>query len=162
MTGVQFRQARPTDAGDIVALKRAAIAELTGDDYTDRQRSAWAPDGEARSDFEAAIGSDQFTVLLAEIDGDAVGYGVLNGPEKRIDAAYVHPDHARTGIASSLVEQLEMRAQMQDIDELDVVSSLNATAFYESLGYWRLGSKTRTIDGVDMEFAIMRKHLDGS
>lgn len=32
--------------------------------------------------------SDRFTVLLAEFDGETAGYGVLNGPEARIDDAY--------------------------------------------------------------------------
>ena len=160
MPHVQFRQATPADAAAILAVKRAAIRELTGDHYGDAQTDAWAPDDDALPSFEAAIESERFTVLLADVDDETVGYGVLNGSAGRIDAAYVHPDHARGGIATSLVGQLETRAGMRDIDELDVVASLNAVPFYESLGYWRLETETRDIGGVEIDFAVMRKHLD--
>jgi ribosomal protein S18 acetylase RimI-like enzyme len=160
MPRLQFRQATPDDAAAVLAVKRAAIRELTGDHYADAQVDAWAPDDDALPSFEAAIESDRFTVLLAETDGETVGYGVLNGAAGRIDAAYVHPDHARDGIATSLVGQLETRAGMRDIDELDVVASLNAVPFYESLGYWRLDTEPRDIGGVDVDFTVMRKRLD--
>jgi len=158
--GVQFRLAETADAADVLAVKRAAIRELASRHYSDAQIDAWAPDDDALPAFETAIESERFTVLLAVVDGKTAGYGVLNGPEGRIDAAYVHPEYVRAGIASSLVKQLEMRAQMRDITELKIVASLNAASFYESLGYWQVGEKTRTIDGVDIEFAVMHKHLE--
>jgi hypothetical protein len=46
---------------------------------------------------------------------------------------------------------------MRATPELTIVSSLNAKSFYESLGYWDFGRKVRDIDGVNLEFAIMRK-----
>lgn len=160
MVDLRFRVAGSMDAGSILAVKHAAISELTGTRYTDEQLSAWAPDEDALPDFESAIESSRFTVLLAEIRDKIVGYGVLNGPKERIDAVYVHPEYARRGIASSLVRQLEMRARMQNIEELSLVASLNARIFYESLGYWNVGTKVRAIDGVDIEFVVMHRQLD--
>lgn len=160
MVNLQFRLATPADAGAILAVKRAAIRELAGQQYSDEQLDAWAPDVAALSDFETAVESDRFTVLLAELNDEIAGYGVLNGPEERIDAAYVHPEHSRRGIATSLVQQLEMRARMRDIEELTIVASMNARPFYEALGYWRVGTTVKSIDGVDIEFAVMRKRLD--
>lgn len=160
MVDRRFRVAGPADAGAILAVKRAAISDIAGTQYTDEQLAAWAPDDDALTDFESAVESDHFTVLLAEIRDETVGYGVLNGPEERIDAVYVHPAYARGGIASSLVRQLEMRARMQRIEELSIVASLNARPFYESLGYRNVGTKVRAIDGVDIEFAVMHRRLD--
>jgi GNAT superfamily N-acetyltransferase len=162
MADLQFRVADPTDAGAILALKRVAIRELVGADYTDRQRAAWAPDDDALPAFETALRSDRFTVLLAERDGTIVGYGVLNGPAARIDAVYVHPEYARDGIATSLVRQLEMRARMRGIRELTIVASLTARPFYESLGYWKFDTTTRSVDGVDIEFIVLHKRLDSN
>lgn len=159
MVNCRFRVAEPTDADAILAVKRAAISALVGTQYTDEQLTAWAPDDDALSDFESAVESDQFTVLLAVTRDETAGYGVLNGSKERIDAVYVHPEYAREGIASSLVGQLEMRARMQGIEELSIVASLNARPFYESLGYWNVGTKIQTIDGVDIEFAVMHKRL---
>ncbi len=160
MVDRRFRVAEQADMSAILAVKRAAISDLTATQYTAEQLAAWAPDGDALSDFESAVESGHFTILLAEIRDDTVGYGVLNGPEERIDAVYVHPEYARGGIASSLVRQLEMRARMRNIEELSITASLNARAFYESLGYWTVGTKTSTIGDVDIEFAVMHRQLD--
>ena len=162
MADLRFRLAAPPDASAILALKRAAIRELAETDYTDAQLDAWAPDDDALDVFETAMESDRFTVLLAELDGETAGYGVLNGPEARIDAAYVHPEYTRGGIATSLVQQLEMRARMRGIGELTVVASLTARPFYESLGYWDFGTKTRSVGGVDIDFVVMCKRLDSN
>jgi putative acetyltransferase len=159
MEELHFRLAESDDAASVLAVKRAAIRDLASEAYTDEQTDAWAPDEGALGVFEAAIDHEQFTVLLAVVGDEVAGYGVLNGPETRVDAVFVHPDHARAGIATSLVGQLEARARMRGIEQLKVVASLNATDFYASLGYWRFETLTRSIDGVDVEFAVMRKRV---
>jgi GNAT superfamily N-acetyltransferase len=159
MDGVRFRPARGEDARAVLDIKRAAIGGIDDGTYTDRQLSAWQPDQSAVSEFRRAIESDTFDVLVAEIRGDPVGYGVLNTDDDRIDAVFVDPDYAGNGVASSLVRQFESRAQMRAVPELTIVSSLNAKGLYESLQYWDFGRKTRRIDGVDIEFAIMHKRF---
>jgi len=159
MPAVSFRLADSADAPAVLAVKRAAIRRHASVAYTDEQVDAWAPGEDALAVFEAAIDHEQFTVLLAVVDDTVAGYGVLNGPDERIDAVDVDPEYARTGIATSLVRQLKARARMRGIEELKIVASLNATDFYASLGYWQFGTETRTIDGVDVDFAVMRKRL---
>lgn len=159
MDGVRFRPARGEDARAVLAIKRAAIDGIDDSTYTDQQLSAWQPEQSAVSDFRRAIESDTFDVLLAETDGELAGYGVLNTEDDRIDAVFVDPSYAGNGVASSLVRQFESRARMRAVPELTIVSSLNAKGFYESLQYWDFGRKTRQIDGVDIEFAIMRKQF---
>jgi putative acetyltransferase len=161
MMSVSFRVAKPEDAPAVLDLKRAAIRDLAGWHYSAEAVDAWAPSEDALPAFEGAIDSEQFTVLLAEMDGDLAGYGVLNGAGGRIDAAFVHPDYGQQGIATSLVGQLESRAEMRDIEELEIVASLNARSFYENLGYWHFGTQEREIDGVEIEFAVMHKRLNG-
>lgn len=158
---LRFRQATPEDAPAILAIKQAAIQNIAGWYYTPDQIDAWTPDESALSTFEAAIESERYTVLLAEVDGDTAAYGGLNWPEKRIDAAFVDPDHERAGIGSSLIRQLESRAQMRGIQELDIVSSKNAREFYEGLGYWHFDTKKREIGETKVEFAVMHKRLQG-
>lgn len=159
MERVQFRHARPGDASRVLQIKQAAIEQIENSVYTDRQRAAWQPDDTALSDFRSAIESEQFEILLAELENEAVGYGVLNTEKSRIDAVFVHPTFSNRGIATSLLRQFESRARMSGIDELKIVASLNAKSFYESLGYWDFGREQRSIDGVEIEFAIMRKRF---
>lgn len=162
MDGVRFRPARGEDALAVFGIKRAAIDGIDDGTYTDDQLSAWRPEQSALSDFRQAIESDTFDVVLAETGGELAGYGVLNTDDDRIDAVFVDPEFAGDGVASSLVRQFESRAQMRAVSELTIVSSLNAKAFYEALGYWDFGRTTRIIDGVDIEFAIMRKQFQRS
>jgi len=157
MEAVQFSHAQEEDAQALLSIKQEAIGAIDSDAYTDEQLAAWRPDEEAISDFQRAIESDRFEVLLARRGGTTVAYGGLNRPENRIDAVYVHPDCSGEGIATSLVKQFESRARMGSVPELKIVSSLNARPFYESLGYWDFGRTTREIEGVELEFAIMRK-----
>ncbi|MFW5974072.1 MAG: GNAT family N-acetyltransferase [Natrialbaceae archaeon] len=155
MGRLRIRSAAPEDAAVVLELKRAAIDGIEAGVYTDRQLSAWRPGDGALSDFRRAIASERFEILLAERD-DPVGYGVLNGNERRVDAVFVHPERHGEGIGSSLVRQFESRARVEGIAELSLLSSLNAVGFYESLGYWETGRKLRTIGGVEIEFALMR------
>lgn len=159
MGTVRFRESGVADAKALWSTKHAAIGDIGAGEYTEAELRAWKPDDEAVPDFRRAIESDTFDIVIAETDGETVGYAVLNRSEERIDAVFVHPDHAREGIATSLVRQLETRARMYGIAGLTIVSSLNARSFYESLGYRDTGREARTIDGVEIEFAIMHKEL---
>jgi GNAT superfamily N-acetyltransferase len=161
MVGVQFQQAGVDDAGTLLSIKRAAIGGIDSDVYDQRQLEGWQPDVDAASDFERAIASDTFDVVLARVDGTDAAYGVLNATAGRIDALYVRPEYSGEGIATSLAGQLESRARMRGIEEIEIVSSLNARPFYETLGYRTCDAKHRTIDGVELEFAVMRKRIDG-
>jgi putative acetyltransferase len=155
----RFRQATPSDAETVLRIKQAAIGGIDGAAYDSQQRAAWQPDDDDIPAFERAIGSEQFDVLLAEVDGEPAGYGVLNRDAGRIDAIFVRPAHSREGIATSLLNQLEAHAQRYGITELKIVSSLNARPFYQARNYWEFGTEIRSVDGVDIEFAIMRKSL---
>lgn len=156
---VQFRQAKPADAEDVLAIKQAAV-ESTDGTYSETQVEAWRPAEGALPTFKQAMESEQFVVLLVETPEGPAGYGVLNIDEARIDAVFVEPSYAGEGLGSSLVRQLETRAQMVGLAELTVVSSLNAQPFYESLGYEPYEDRTRTIDDTDLEFVAVRRSLD--
>lgn len=156
---IQFRQAELADAESIVTVKRAAISDTTGT-YTPAQTDAWQPGDDAVDSFEAAIEDEQFVVIVAVSGEEIQGYGALNVEKSRVDAVYIHPDRMRKGLGSSLLRQLESRARMCGLDELEVVSSVNAAEFYESFGYERIEPRTRVIDGVKLDFVAYSKELD--
>jgi putative acetyltransferase len=158
MGELQFREARRADADNLLRIKRAAIDAIAEEHYDRHKRAAWRPD-DARETFANAVERTQFDVLLAVADSEPAGYGVLNADAGRVDALFVRPDHEREGIASSLLGQLEMRARMSDIETLTVVASTNAAAFYESRGYHKQGTESRTIDGVEIAFVRMGRSI---
>lgn len=156
---IQFRQAELDDAESIVTVKRASISNTTGT-YTPAQTDAWQPNDDAVESFRAAIEDEQFVVIVAVAGEEIQGYGALNVEKARIDAVYIHPDRMRKGLGSSLLRQLESRARVCGLDELEVVSSMNACDFYESFGYERLEPRTRVIDGVKLDFVAYSKTLE--
>ncbi len=158
MGGVTFRQAKPWDGKAILRIKQAAIDNID-EGYNATQLAAWRPEECALTEFKRAIRSDCFDVLVAERETDLIAYGVLQRPEGRIDAIFVHPDATGQGIGRSLVRQFESRAQMHGTTELALVSSLNALSFYESLGYEVRERTTREIAGVELAFVIVNKEL---
>ncbi|MFC6720529.1 GNAT family N-acetyltransferase [Halobacteriaceae archaeon SHR40] len=157
-----YRAAKVGDAGAILTVKQVAISAIDSDEYTARQLDAWRPDDELVEEFGRAIESNRFEILLVESGPATAGYGVLNTAENRIDAVFVHPEYHGEGIGSSLVRQFESRARITGLSELQLVSSLNAKEFYETLGYRDIDRKVREINGVDLKFAVMRKLFDSS
>ena len=162
MGELRYRAARVGDASVILTIKQAAISAIDGDEYTAGQLDAWRPDDDLVDDFGRAIESNRFEILLVESGPSPAGYGVLNTQENRIDAVFVHPDYHGDGIGSSLVSQFESRARISGLSELQIVSSLNAKAFYERLGYRAVGRKQREINGVELQFAVMRKVFESA
>lgn len=161
MPDVSVRTATAADAEAVLDVKRAAINELAARAYTPVELEAWAPDAGAIEEYRSAMSAEQFQILVAEDDGLIAGYGVLNTAESRVDALFVRPFWTRSGIATRLLRQLEMSAAFDGCETLSVVSSLNAVPFYESLGYQRVENQSRTIDGVDIDFTLLRKDLTG-
>ncbi|QCC50992.1 GNAT family N-acetyltransferase [Halapricum salinum] len=159
MPDVSVRTAKPGDAEAVLEVKRAAIEELAARAYTPVELEAWAPDDDAIEEYRSAMSADQFQILVAEDDDTIAGYGVLNAEQSRVEALFVRPFWARLGIATRLLRQLEMSAAFDGCETLSVVSSLNAVGFYEALGYDRVEQRSRTIDGVDIEFTLLEKDL---
>ena len=91
---------RPMLAEDVPLLAeifRAAIEELTSDDYSEAQQEAWA---EAADDLEAfGVRLAGALTLVATHSGSAVGFASL-ADNARIDMLYVHPAAAGQGAAA--------------------------------------------------------------
>ena len=133
----QVRPARPDDAPDILALHIESIRALGPAAYDDAQVAAWAEKDGAEKD-----GPDQYPIeeaghhlVVAESNDGLVGYGHLVPDEQEVRAVYVHPDHVRERIGSTLLAHLEGYALGRGLDRLQLWASLNAVGFYERMGY---------------------------
>lgn len=129
---VALRPFLPDDVPRLAALFRAAIAELTEEDYDDDQREAWASAADDEAAFAARL-SDNLT-LLASRDGEVVGFASLKDG-RHIDFLYVDPQSAGTGVAASLAAALETLAKARGADVLSVDASDTALGFFQARGY---------------------------
>ena len=150
---------RPFLAEDTALLReifRDSIEELTGDDYSEAQREAWA----SVADDEKAFGKDlagQLT-LIATLEGSPVGFASLEGKDK-IGMLYVHPAVAGQGVGATLVDALERLAGSRGVGKLKVDASDSARGFFEKRGYVAQQRNTVTVAGEWLANTTLQKQL---
>ena len=132
-----MRPMLPADVPLLAEIFRAAIEELTGDDYNEAQQEAWAGAADDLEAFAAKLGGE--LTLVATYGGAAVGFAAL-ADNRRIDMLYVHPAAAGQGAGAMLLDALEKLAAGRGTTELAVEASDTARGFFEKRGF---AAKTR-------------------
>jgi N-acetylglutamate synthase-like GNAT family acetyltransferase len=78
----------------------------------------------------------------------------------KIRAFFVHPNHARKGVARALVSHCEDEARAQGFHALELLSTLPGIEFYKSCGFVETGNFHLDLtESVKLEFVPMRKEL---
>ena len=122
------------------------------------------------------------TYFVVEVDGNLAGCGgwskrkTLYGGDQytsrdtnyldptsepaKIRAFFIHPDHARKGIARALLNHCETEARAQGFRALELMSTLPGIEFYKSCGFEETGNfDLQLTDAVTLELVPMRKDL---
>lgn len=154
---VTIRPAEPDDAEAICGVHVAAISAVESPAYDDGQILAWAsyptPD-------RYPIEDDRSPVFVAEADGEVVGFAELDAAEAAVEEVYVHPDHAREGVGTALLDRVAAAAEERGLDGLSVTASLNAVPFYEAVGYRQVDETVEKIAGdVAFPCAVLETEL---
>lgn len=155
---IALRPALPSDGSALEHVFRDSIAVLTEDDYADAQRAAWA----SAADDSAAFGERlaKNLTLVAVRDGALSGFATLAG--ETIEMLYVHPDHARRGVATALIDALEKLAHARGVAALQVDASDTAQAFFGGRGYGAKQRNSLRIGGEWLASTTMKKQLSGA
>lgn len=99
------------------------------------------------------FGGDQFS------DRDTAMIDPASEPS-RIRAFFVHPEHARKGVARAILSVCEREAKAHGFRALELLSTLPGIKFYEANGYSATGDFDLELpSGVKLEFVPMRKQL---
>ena len=78
----------------------------------------------------------------------------------KIRAFFVHPEHARKGVARAILSRCETEARAHGFGALELLSTLPGIKFYEANGYSATGDfDLELAGGVKLEFVPMRKQL---
>jgi len=155
---VQFRRAGREDMTSMWRVRTRAIQDIPRCHYGERDIARWAsapmPDG-----FGEVVA--KMDVIVAERDGQVVGWGFLDKSAARLEAIFVDPGSQRGGIASRAVAILEGLAREAGIRRLSLSSTLNAVPFYERMGFERrTAAKYRHAAGFDLDCVLIEKDLD--
>ena len=122
------------------------------------------------------------TYFVAEIEGQLAGCGgwskrkTLFGGDQyssrdagyldpksepaKIRAFFIHPDHARKGLARAILSRCEDEARAQGFRALELMATLPGIEFYKSCGFVETGNFDLNLtDAVKLELVPMRKEL---
>lgn len=161
---IQIREASLGDAGALAVIYNQGIADriatLETEDRTPEERRAWL----------AARGA-LHPVLVAEVDGQVVGFGSLNvfNPRKAYDhvadfSLYIERSWRGKGVGSRLLQALIERARRIGYHKL-VLSAFpfnqGGLALYQKFGFRTVGlyKEQGLLDGRWVDTIIMEKLL---
>jgi putative acetyltransferase len=153
-----LRPMLPADSPLLAEVFRAAIEELTIDDYSPSQQEAWASAADDEEAFGAKLSGE--LTLVATFGGAPVGFAALAN-NVRIDMLYVHPAAAGQGAGAMLCDALEKLAAARGAKELTVDASDAAIGFFEKRGYSAKSRNTVTVGGEWLANTTMIKPLAG-
>jgi len=100
---ISMRPMLSTDMPALADLFQQSIIVLCEEDYAEEQREAWAAQADAPA-FAKMLNEN--LTLLALHQGELAGFATLKGKDS-VAMLYVHPHHARQGVATALVDALE-------------------------------------------------------
>jgi len=92
-----------------------------------------------------------------------VAYSDPKTEPAKIRAFFIHPDHARKGIARMILSHCEEEARAQGFRALELLSTLPGIEFYKSCGFVETGNLDLDLtETVKLEFVPMRKEIYGN
>lgn len=174
----EVRKATLSDRAAITRLIAESARYLSRDKYSDQQieaaiASVFGVDTELIRDE---------TYFVADKDGTLIGCGgwsrrkTLFGGDQfsdrdagyldpetepaKIRAFFVHPEHARQGVARAILTVCEREAARHGFRALELMATLPGVKFYEACGYSNDGCFDLELsDSVKLELVPMRKQL---
>ena len=180
MSELTFRRATPEDIPAIADVISESVSVLAKGIYDERQielsiRTVFGVDDQLIADGTYFVAQSS-TGKIAGCGGwskrktlyGASVYGDSRDPElldPRVDAAkirafFIHPDFARQGIGSAILEICESEAKQAGFTKAEMMSTLPGVPLYSTRGY--AGDESVQIpvgDGVEIECIRMQKEL---
>lgn len=152
-----IRPARDSDAPALWHVHSVSVQTLCAGWYSEEEITVWV--GRLVADaYQSAIRAH--LMVVAEDDGDVVGFGELDLARGEVVAVYVRPQAAGAGVGSALLSHLEHAARTHGLSRLTLCASLNAEKFYAHRG-WHAGvrEKHRLTNAVAVDCVRMDKAL---
>jgi GNAT superfamily N-acetyltransferase len=149
-----IRRAALTDGPRIRTLHRASIVGLCGRAYSGEQIAAWV--AALPSQYEPII--ERGVVFVDDDAGVLRGFGICTPEKELVNATYVSPTATGLGIGRLLMTEMETLLRDCGASEFRLNATLNATGFYEVLGYTNRGEGLNQLPtGVELPCVVMVK-----
>lgn len=152
------RKYKPEDCATLAELFYNTVHTVNAADYSKDQLDVWAT---GKIDLDKwNISFLNHTTLIAEVDDQIVGFADMDN-SGYLDRLYVHKDYQRKGIATELVNALEVAMKKENVISFETYASITSKPFFEKLGY---GVKAENIverNGVFLKnFRMIKSMID--
>ena len=148
---ITIRSYEPADLPALAELFYDTVHTVNAGDYSPEQLDAWAS---GKIDLEAWDRSlRDHCSLVAVMDGQIVGVADMDHAGY-LDRLYVHRDHQRQGIATTLCDCLEGEI---DTPEFSTHASITARPFFERRGYQVEKEQQVERSGILLKNYVMKK-----
>lgn len=142
-----LREANIDDRDRIRDLFLDTITSVNTKDYNKDQIRIWSSGYNDLKQWNKKL-KEQF-FLIAEIDGDIAGFASL-AIDGYLDFLYVHKDHQRKGVATTLLKGLEEKADQEGLKLIASDVSITARPFFEQHGFKVTQEQRRKYEGVEI------------
>ena len=157
MSDLTIRPCRVTDTPVLAQLYHRAVHVGAARHYSATERAAWSPAPPMDADWRRRL--VEADTVLAERDGQPLGFMTLDLVTGWLDFAYVAPEVMGQGVADTLYAVLEGHARAAGLARLETGASLLGERFFRRHG-WQLRLRHRIEQrGVSLPHAIMLKDL---
>jgi len=129
---IELKPASIPDIPLLWSLRTRAVRQLCASHYSPEQIEIWseAPPPESYLRLMASR-----CALVAQQDGQLLGYGILDRQSGEVIAVFVEPAQSGRGVGKRLMEGLEAIAAEEHFTRLYLYASLNAADFYRAMGF---------------------------
>ncbi len=155
-----IRLAVPSEMDAILSFQRAAIAGVPEAFYTTAAREAWMRT--PATGLADLIAEGRYYVAANEgilVAGGGWQPCASEPGAASIRGVFVHPHCKTCGIGARILRTAEAAAAAAGFARNLVPSALNATGFYEKLGYHVIGPDGFEIEGVRIDYCKMWKSV---
>jgi len=152
----QIRKFKPADAHSCWQLFQDTVRRVNCRDYTPEQVEAWATASIdpapwlRRFEGNFAYVAERAEAIVGFADLTLAGY---------LDRLFVSADHQRCGIASMLLDAIELAALEHNVRRIHTQSSITAKPFFISRGYVVLKEQIVDCRGVGLTNFVMEREM---
>jgi putative acetyltransferase len=129
---ITLRRYQSSDAAATLDIFYRAIHVTAASSYSPEQIAVWAPENIDLDGWSRKQASRN--AVVAEVSGELAGFSDVD-PHGYIDMMFVAPEHARTGVATSLMSWILVEAARLGATSLSTNASEAAKVFFEKQGF---------------------------
>jgi len=152
---IEIRLFQPEDTEQIAQLFHDTVRKVNIRDYSAAQVIAWSPtDLNYRHWLKCSIGFTYVAIKNPKI----LGFGKLEA-NGHIDCFYIHYQHQRRGIGSSIYRAIETKAKELNLTRLFTEASITAKPFFIEQGFMVINPQQVSCRGETFTNYLMQKQI---